>query len=199
DFDKKIQENLDFYNQKTDGKLAKIGKETKSAINPLDSLSDTDRQSFDTWRSQTFTRSIEANNLAQQVDDALGNPDAQTAWKITQYMQNPTEETAAALGLENPYQYDDAIIDMRNIYNDLYEKVVNATGKETGFVENYVPQMWNESQEIYNSRNLKGFLDLLSAIQKNLIYNSRNLKGFLDKHSKNKHRQICALALVKVI
>lgn len=142
DLHKQIEENVDFYNKQ-------IGKSSllKSVTNPLNLLSETDRASFDNWRRAGLSSGLEANHLAKQVDKALGNPDSQTAWKITQFMQNPTEQTAKALGLENTEQYQEAIGNMRRIYNDLYNEVTSKTGKKANYLENYVPQIWQEPQE----------------------------------------------------
>ena len=151
DTDEEIEANLKFYQQNRPKTKAEAAKQEASAlINPLKFLSERDKQATDNWRSEILTSRVKADQIAREIDDQLGNPDPETAWKITQYMQHPTKEFADQIGLENPEQYDEAIASMRQMYDGLREEVSAVTGRPIGYLENYVPQQWADSDAKVN-------------------------------------------------
>lgn len=111
-------------------------------INPLNNLTPEDKAIFGNWRANELNTKAKANQLAQQVDDLLGNPDPKTAWKITQYIQTPTIEKAAELGLENPEQYNQALATIRKILDTNYAQYKKTTGKDIGYLKDYLTQLW---------------------------------------------------------
>ncbi|MBQ6450014.1 J domain-containing protein [bacterium] len=147
------KQNLDWYrdHNKADQNLAGRAKiEISQLLNPLNSLSKRDRAAFDAWRAKELQAATEAEFLAREWTERFGNPDDQTAWAITQYIQNPTQEEAARLGIsEYVKEHEQDFKDLRAFFEDLHEQQKLRTAEDFGHLPNYFPQKWrNTPQEI---------------------------------------------------
>lgn len=147
------KQNLDWYRDrnKADQNLAKRAKtEISQLLNPLNSLSERDRASFDAWRAKELQAATEAQYLAREWTARFGNPDDKTAWAITQYIQNPTQAEAERLGItEYVKEHEQDFKDLRAFFEDLHEQQKLRTAEKFGHLENYFPQKWhNTPQEV---------------------------------------------------
>lgn len=153
-------------------------------INPLNNLAPEDKAIFDNWRANELNTKAKANQLAQQVDDLLGNPDPQTAWKITQYIQTPTTEKAVELGLENPEQYNQALVTIRKILDANYAKYKKTTGKDIGYLKDYLTQLWKTSDLDAPPSARTANINPAFAKERNITNYTEGVKqGFIPKYT----------------
>lgn len=112
-------------------------------LNPIKNLGDDVKDTVKDWRTNTIVARAEANDYARVFSDI---PE-EDGMKIIKYLENPTTETAAKLGLD-PRKYNRDIGRIRAAYNELRDKGLEK-GLDVGYIENYMNHVWKENpQEI---------------------------------------------------
>ena len=121
------EEEIPSFKQKWNSAFNKI-KNTPKEIQRL--LTDT--------RTKNLVGRADANQYALKFKDI---PE-EDGWKMIQFMQNPSPETAKRLNFE-PNKYQNEMAEIRKTFDTLRQEAIDK-GIDVGYLDNYVNQVWKE-------------------------------------------------------
>lgn len=119
--------------------LPQYKKMWNNVFNPIKNAPANVQGYLNEWRRNSLTSRQTANIVAE---DFVNIPEEE-GWKMIKYMQDPTETTTKQLNF-NPKQYEYEMGKIRNFYDEARNRGVES-GLDVGYVDNYVNQLWKES------------------------------------------------------
>ena len=108
-------------------------------LKPLNNAPDNIKEMMTEWNTKLMKGKVKANVLAKD----FSNIDAETGWKLTQYMQDPTPANARKLKFDVE-KYAPDIKKTRKLL-DFYYDQAQKNGVDLGYRKDYMPQVWEET------------------------------------------------------
>jgi hypothetical protein len=117
-----------------------------AVFNPMKNAPSDLQSNVQNWRGDKLLGHSQANDLADYFANEFKGAGDDDLFKLTQYMQNPSDQTAQRLGLSSDLiqKYQPAMDNMRSIYDDLFKEATDK-GLSPQYLNNYVSQVWEES------------------------------------------------------